>query len=88
MILITSTGEFLLYFTISYFQFPFNVKKKKLIKNCCRIAFVLCLISTAGLHVLVGLNCDQMEPPHEEQYSQETNLSSNMSMRDYRHLPW
>ena len=28
-----------------------------------------------------------MEPPHEEQYSQERNLSSNMSMRDYRHLP-
>ena len=29
-----------------------------------------------------------MEPPHEEQYSQERNLSSNMSMRDYRNLSW
>ena len=47
-----------------------------------------CPISTAGLHVPVGLKCDQMEPPHEEQYSQERNLSSNMSMRDCRHLPW
>ena len=40
------------------------------------------------MHVPVGLHCDQMEHLEEEQYSQERNLSSNMSMRDYRHLPW
>ena len=29
-----------------------------------------------------------MEPPHEEQYSQESNLRAYMTMRDYRNLPW
>ena len=29
-----------------------------------------------------------MEPPHEEQYSQERNPKTFMSMRDYRNLPW
>ena len=29
-----------------------------------------------------------MEPPHEEQYSQERNHGAYMSMRDYRHFPW
>ena len=29
-----------------------------------------------------------MEPPHEEQYSQEINLRAYMSLRDYRNLPW
>ena len=29
-----------------------------------------------------------MEPPHEEQYSQERNLRAYMTMRDYRDLPW
>ena len=38
-----------------------------------------------------GLNCDQMEPPHEEQYSEysvERNPRAYMSIRDYRNLPW
>ena len=41
------------------------------------------------MHVLVGLNCDQME--EEEQYNEylvERNPSAYMSMRDYRNLPW
>ena len=29
-----------------------------------------------------------MEPPREEQYSQERNPRAYMSMRDYRNLPW
>ena len=29
-----------------------------------------------------------MEPPHEEQYSQESNPREYMTMRDYRNLPW
>ena len=29
-----------------------------------------------------------MEPPHEEQYSQESNLRAYMTMRDYRNLAW
>ena len=38
----------------------------------------------------VGLNCDQMEPPHEEQQSQQgvkKNLSAYRSMRDHIHPP-
>ena len=31
---------------------------------------------------------DQMEPPYEEQYSQEGNPRAYMTMRDYRNLPW
>ena len=29
-----------------------------------------------------------MEPPHEDQYSQETNPRAYMTMRDYRNLAW
>ena len=29
-----------------------------------------------------------MEPPHEEQYSQESNPRAYMTMRDYRNLTW
>ena len=29
-----------------------------------------------------------MEPPHEEQYSQESNPREYMTMRDYRNLAW
>ena len=29
-----------------------------------------------------------MEPPHEEQYSEESNPSAYMTMRDYRNLAW
>ena len=96
VILITSTGEFLLYFTVSFFLVSFHLKKKKfrslkIFKKKKKFAaglFFCCPISTAGLHVPVGLNCDQMEPPHEEQYSQERNLSAHRSMRDYRNSPW
>ena len=38
----------------------------------------------------MGLNCDQMEPPHEEQQSQqevERNLNAYRSMRDHIHPP-
>ena len=29
-----------------------------------------------------------MEPPHEEQYSQDGNPRAYMTMRDYKNLPW
>ena len=35
------------------------------------------------------IDCDQMEPPHEEQYSEylvESNPRAYMTMRDYRNL--
>ena len=43
------------------------------------------------MHVPLGLNCEQMEPPHEEQHSQylvERNPYAYRSMRDYRNPPW
>ena len=49
-----------------------------------------CPVLAAGVHALVGLNCDQMEPPHEEQHSQypvERSLNAYRSMRDYRIPP-
>ena len=86
MILITSTGKFILYFVVIFFLVSFHYKKKyfvaRLFLCCVVLPYFYC-----RLHVSVGLNCDQMEPQHEEQYSQERNLSSNMSMRDYRHIP-
>ena len=59
-------------------------KKKKFAAGL----FLCCPVFAAGIHVPVGLNCEQMEPPHEEQYSQERNPRAYMSMRDYRSLPW
>ena len=50
--------------------------------------FLCCPVFATGIHVPVGLNCEQMEPPHEEQYSQERNPRAYMSLRDYRNLPW
>ena len=55
MILITSTGELLLYFTVIFFSFHIYIYIYIYIyiKQCCRIVSVLFLcgpISTAGLH--------------------------------------
>ena len=81
VIFITGTGELLLYFIVIFFSF--HIKKKY-----CRTVFgvvLCCLISTAGLHIQWGLNCDQME--EGEQYSEypvERNPRAYMSMRDYR----
>ena len=90
VILITSTGELLLYFIVIFFSFH----KKKL------------KISAAGIHSqwisnLEGrllkvnlpqeLELNQMEHLEGEQYSQypmEGNSRRYMSMRDYRNLPW
>ena len=88
MILITSTCEFLLYFTISFSFVSFQKKKKMgvaagLFFWCCLgLPCFYCRIACSS-----GLNCDQMEPPHEE-YSVERNPRAYMSMRDYRNLPW
>ena len=48
-------------------------------------------VFAAGLHVLVGLNENQMEHLRGEQYSEylvESNPRAYMTMRDYRNLPW
>ena len=69
------------YILLSFF---FCFKKKKFAAGL----FLCCLVFAVGIHVPVGLNCEQMEPPHEEQYSQERNPRAYVSMRDYRNLPW
>ena len=45
MILITSFGEFLLYFIVTFYFIFIYIKKKQ----CCRTIFV-CHISAAGIH--------------------------------------
>ena len=89
MILITSTGEFLLYFTISFF-FSFISTKKK--KSCFRTFFLCCLGLPYFYYKIAcssGLNCDQMEEGEQySEYSVERNPRAYMSMRDYRNLPW
>ena len=58
MIIITSFGEFLLYYCQLFFLFQFTVKKKKkrVVAGLFFCVVLGCPISTAGLHVLVGLN--------------------------------
>ena len=87
MILITSTGELLLYFTVIFFSFHIK-KKENFLQDCFWCCLVLpyfyCMIECS-----VGFNYDQME--EGEQYSEylvEINPRVYMSMRDYRNLPW
>ena len=50
-----------------------------------------CPVLAVGVHVPVGLNCDQMEPPYEEHHSQypvERSPNAYRSMRDYRSPSW
>ena len=65
MILITSSGEFSFFSIFSillsiFFSF-ISLKKKSRIVS---LLFCVCHVLAAGVHVPVGLNCDQMEPPH------------------------
>ena len=95
MILITSFGEFLLYFIVIFlFSFHFILKKKKVVARL----FLGCLLLLqesifSGSKILKAklsgkIDCDQME--EGEQYSEylvERNPRAYMSMRDYRNLP-
>ena len=96
MILITSTGELLLYFTVIFFSFHIKKKKKR---SCCRTVFGLpcfCCRNPFSVDQKIlkarlseKIDCDQME--EGEQYSEylvERNPRSYMSMRDYRNLTW
>ena len=88
-ILITSNGEFLLYFTVCFFLVSFTVTKNKKIMQDFFCVVLCCPVLAAGVHVPVGLNCDQMEEGEQyNEYSVERNPSAYMSMRDYRNLPW
>ena len=80
--------NFLLSFYCHFLLVQFIVKEKK---NSCKTVFgvvLCCPVFAAGIHVLVGLNCEQIEPPHEEQYNHERNPRAYMSIRDYRNPPW
>ena len=84
------------YISQSFVLVSFHCIKKKKKKNCCRIVFFFCVVLccpvfAAGIHVPVGLNCDQREHLGGEQYSEylvERNPRAYMSMRDYMNLPW
>ena len=56
MILITSFGEFILYFIVILFYFIlFSFKKKKtMLQDCFRVPYLYCRITCP-----VGLDCDQ-----------------------------
>ena len=77
-------------FLVSYSQFFFSfisLLKKKFMQDCFCVV-LCCPILTAGVHVSVGLNYDQMEEGEQYcEYSVERNPSAYMSMRDYRNLP-
>ena len=94
MILITSSGEFSFFslfsilLSIFFFLVSFHFKKKKKVGLflCC-LVFALFLLQKC----IFGLNCDHMEPPHEEQHCQyqvERSPNAYKSMRDYRNPPW
>ena len=72
-----------------FFLVSFHCQKKK--SRIVSLLYCVCPVFVAGVHVLVGLNCDKMKPMHEEQHSQypvERNPSAYRSMRDYKHPPW
>ena len=82
MILITSFGEFLLYFIV-IFLFYFHLKKKKFMQDCFRCCLVVPYFYK--IECSVGLNCDQMEEGEQySEYSVESNPRAYMSMRDYK----
>ena len=89
LILITSTGEFLLYFAISFFFSFISLQKKIYFLQDYFYVVLCCLVLAAGVHVPVGLNCDQMEEGEQySEYSVGRNPSAYISMRDYKSLPW
>ena len=88
MILITSIGEFLLYYCKFFLLFSFHCKKKKFLQDyfwCCLVLpYFYCRIACS-----VGLNCNKIEEGEKySEYSVERNPRAYMSMRDYRSHPW
>ena len=87
MILITSIGEFFLYYCQFFYYFHFTVKKNFL-QNCfwccLMLPYFYCRIACP-----VGLNCDRVgEGEQYSEYPVERNPKAYMSIRDYRNLPW
>ena len=71
-------------FFFSFISLFFLFLKKSKIVSLLSCAWP---VLATGVHVPMGLNCDQMEPPYEEQHSQylvERNPNAYRSMRDYR----
>ena len=87
--LITSIGEFLLYYCQFFLNF-ISLKKKSAVRFCFFFFLFSCVpYLYSRIACLVGLNCDQMEEEeHYSDYSVERIPRTYMSMRDYRNLPW
>ena len=88
MILITSIGEFLLYYCLFFLFISFHCKRKEK-KKFAAVLFLCCPVLATGVHF--GLNCGRMECLEGEQHYQypvERNPTTYMSMRDYRNPPW
>ena len=86
MILITSIGEFLLYYCQFFFLISLHLKKTVLQDFFFMLSCVPYLYSSIACPL--GLNCDQMEEREQySDYSVERNPRAYMSMRDYRNLP-
>ena len=66
-----------------FFLVHFTIKKKKTVLQDCFCVGLYCPIFAAGIHVLVGLNTNQMEEGKQySEYSVERNPRAYMSMRD------
>ena len=85
MILIISSSEFSFIILLSFFLVHFTVKKKRKKSRIVSLLSCACPVLAVGVNVPVGLNCDQMEAPHEKQnshYLVERNPNAYRSMRD------
>ena len=84
MILITSTSEFLLYFTVIFFLVSFHCKKKK---NCCRIVSVLFCVTLFLLQESM-FQCIRNREGKLIKVSilQEPNSELNINLRPMEHL--
>ena len=61
MILITSIGEFLLYYCHFFYLYHFTITKKNSAAGLFLVLSCVALFLVAGIHFPVGLNTDQME---------------------------
>ena len=85
VILITSTGELILYFIVIFFFF--HKKKKKSAAGSFLCCFCVALFQLQDC-IFQWFELREMESPYGEQYSQEGNPRAYMTMRDYRNLPY
>ena len=89
--LISSKQGFCDYYSSHFLQSLSKLRLRTINTNSGNYHIIVRINIPQELGYEVGLNCDQMEPPHEEQKSQqgvERNPNAYRSMRDYMHPPW